>query len=66
MPAFVTHGDRRREDRAVRTPPKTVPRKIVESLLVVAAGVGLMAFGTYGSFTDASTPFPPVPVSSGR
>lgn len=50
----------------MRTLPKTVPRKILESVLVVAVGVGLMALGTYGSFTDAHTPFPPVPVSDGR
>ncbi len=50
----------------MRPLPKTVPRKIVESVLVVAAGLGLMAIGTYGSFTDASTPFPPAPVSDGR
>ena len=45
---------------------KRVPRKILESVVVVAAGVGLMAFGTYGSFTDVHTPFPPVSVSDGR
>jgi hypothetical protein len=50
----------------VRTPPKTVSRKILESVVVVAAGVGLMAFGTYGSFTDVHTPLPPVSVSDGR
>ena len=44
-------------------PPKTVPRKILESVVVIAAGVGLMAFGTFGAFTDAHTPFPPTSVS---
>jgi hypothetical protein len=50
----------------VPTPRKTLRRKICESVLVVTAGLGLMAFGTYGSFTDQHTPFPPVPVSDGR
>jgi hypothetical protein len=45
-------------------PPKTFPRKIAESVVVVAAGLGLMALGTFGSFTDATTPFPPVPVTA--
>ena len=44
-------------------PPKTLPRKIVESVVVVAAGVGLMAFGTFGAFTDTTTPFPPAAVA---
>ena len=44
-------------------PSKTVARKIVESAVVIAAGVGLMAFGTFGTFTDASTPFPPSSVT---
>ena len=39
--------------------PKTSTRKIVESVLVVAASSGLMAFGTFGTFTDPNTPFPP-------
>jgi len=39
--------------------PKTLVRKIVESVVVVAAGLGLMAFGTFGTFEDDSTPFPP-------
>ena len=43
---------------------KSVPRKIAESVVVIAAGLGLMALGTFGSFTDAHTPFPPAPVSS--
>jgi len=46
--------------------PKTFTRKIVESVVVVAAGAGLMAFGTFGAFTDPTTPFPPAPVSAGR
>ena len=45
-------------------PPKSLTRKVVESVVVVAAGLGLMALGTFGSFTDAHTPFPPVPVSA--
>jgi hypothetical protein len=48
------------------TPSKTFTRKIVESVVVVAAGVGLMAFGTFGAFTDPTTPFPPAPVGVGR
>ena len=47
-------------------PSKTFTRKIVESVVVVAAGLGLMALGTFGSFTDAHTPFPPTPVSTSR
>jgi hypothetical protein len=47
-------------------PSKTFTRKIVESVVVVAAGLGLMALGTFGSFTDAHTPFPPVPVAGAR
>ena len=47
-------------------PPKTVPRKIAESVVVIAAGVGLMAFGTFGAFTDQHTPFPPVSVAGAR
>ena len=46
--------------------PKTFTRKIVESVVVLAVGLGLMAFGTFGSFTDAHTPFPPVPVAGSR
>jgi hypothetical protein len=42
---------------------KTLARKVVESVVVVAAGLGLMALGTFGSFTDPHTPFPPVPVA---
>lgn len=38
--------------------PKSFARKVVESVVVVAAGLGLMAFGTFGSFTDAHTPAP--------
>jgi len=41
----------------VRT--KTFTRKIVESVVVVAAGLGLMALGTFGTFSDPHTPFPP-------
>jgi hypothetical protein len=48
------------------TPPKTFTRKMVESVLVVAGGVGLMAFGTFGAFTDPTTPFPPVPSAESR
>jgi hypothetical protein len=33
---------------------------------VVAAGLGLMAFGTLGAFSDAHTPFPPTSVADGR
>jgi hypothetical protein len=47
-------------------PSKTFHRKVAESVVVVAAGLGLMAFGTFGSFTDAHTPFPPTTVSDGR
>ena len=47
-------------------PRKTFTRKIVESVVVVAAGVGLMALGTFGSFTDPHTPFPSAPVSAPR
>ena len=47
-------------------PPKTLTRKVVESVVVVAAGLGLMALGTFGSFSDAHTPFPPAPVSVHR
>jgi hypothetical protein len=43
-------------------PPKTFTRKMVESAVVVAAGLGLMALGTFGTFTDAHTPVPPAPV----
>jgi hypothetical protein len=39
---------------------------MVESVAVVCAGVGLMAFGTFGAFTDPTTPFPPSPASAGR
>jgi hypothetical protein len=46
------------------TPSKTLPRKIVESVVVVAAGVGLMAFGTFGTFEDETTPLPPVSVTN--
>lgn len=44
--------------------PKSFPRKVAESVVVVAAGLGLMALGTFGSFTDAHTPFPPAPASA--
>jgi hypothetical protein len=47
-------------------PRKTFTRKIVESVAVVSAALGLMAFGTFGAFTDPTTPFPPPPVSDGR
>jgi len=47
-------------------PPKTFTRKIVESVLVVSAGVGLMAFGTFGAFTDPTTPFPPARSAESR
>jgi hypothetical protein len=43
-------------------PPKTFTRKMLESVVVVAAGLGLMALGTFGSYTDAHTPVPPAPV----
>jgi hypothetical protein len=45
-------------------PRKTFTRKIVESVIVVAAGLGLMALGTFGSFTDPHTPFPRAPGSA--
>ena len=45
-------------------PPKSLTRKLVESVVVVAAGLGLMALGTFGSFTDAHTPFPPAPATA--
>lgn len=44
-------------------PSTSILRKIVESVLVVAAGVGLMAFGTFGAFEDDATPFPPASVA---
>ena len=47
-------------------PRKTFTRKLVESVVVVAAGLGLMAVGTFGSFTDAHTPFPAASLSGGR
>jgi hypothetical protein len=47
-------------------PPKTVSRKILESVVVIGAGLGLMAFGTFATFTDATTPLPTVSVSDGR
>jgi hypothetical protein len=50
----------------VPTPRKTFTRKVVESIAVVAVGVGLMAFGTFGAFTDPTTPFPPLPVADGH
>jgi hypothetical protein len=43
---------------------KTFTRKVVESVVVVAAGVGLMALGTFGCFSDPHTPFPPASVSA--
>ena len=46
--------------------PRSVPRKILESVVVIAGGLGLMALGTFGTFTDAHTPFPPTSVSDGR
>jgi hypothetical protein len=46
----------------VRT--KTFTRKVVESVVVVAAGLGLMALGTFGSFSDPNTPFPPASAST--
>jgi hypothetical protein len=48
------------------TPSKSFTRKIVESIVVVAAGVGLMAFGTIGAFTDGTTPFPAPSVTAGH
>jgi hypothetical protein len=45
---------------------KTFTRKVLESIVVVAAGAGLMAFSTFGSFADPSTPFPPAPVDGVR
>jgi hypothetical protein len=44
-------------------PTKSLLRKIAESVLVVAAGIGLMAFGTFGAFEDDTTPFPPASVA---
>ncbi len=37
-------------------PGKSLLRKIAESVVVVAAAAGLMAFGTWGTFEDPSTP----------
>jgi hypothetical protein len=39
---------------------------MLESIVVVAAGAGLMAFGTFGAFTDPTTPFPPAPAGTGH
>jgi hypothetical protein len=50
----------------VPTPPKTFPRKVVESVVVVCAGAALMALGTFGSFTDPATPFPAPSVTDSR
>jgi hypothetical protein len=47
-------------------PRKTSTRKVVESIVVVAVGLGLMALGTFGSFTDPHTPFPSGTASPGR
>jgi hypothetical protein len=47
-------------------PPKTFTRKVVESVVVVSAGLGLMAFGTFGTFSDAYTPVPPLPTAAIR
>jgi hypothetical protein len=44
-------------------PRRSFTRKVVESVVVVAAGLGLMALGTFGSFTDPHTPFPPTSVA---
>jgi hypothetical protein len=65
---MVTRCHRDRQDRLVPQPKpsKTFTRKMVESVVVVAAGAGLLAFGTFGAFTDPTTPFPPVPVSAGH
>ena len=41
-------------------------RKVAESLVVVAAAVGLMAFGTFGRFEDGGTPFPHASLSGSR
>ncbi len=46
--------------------PKTFPRKVVESVVVVCAGAALMALGTFGSFTDPTTPFPAPSVADSR
>ncbi len=35
----------------------TFPRKILASLAVVAAGTGLMVFGTVGAFDDTHAAF---------
>ena len=43
-------------------PPRSFARKVAQSVVVVAAGLGLMALGTFGSFTDPHTPFPPTSV----
>jgi hypothetical protein len=48
------------------SPSKTFTRKMLESIVVVAAGAGLMAFGTFGAFTDPTTPFPPAPAGTGH
>jgi hypothetical protein len=44
--------------------PKSVSRKLLESAVVIAAGIGLMALGTFGTFTDEHTPFPPTSVTT--
>jgi hypothetical protein len=47
-------------------PPKSLARKIVESVVVGGAGVALMALGTFGAFTDATPRFPPAAAGDGH
>jgi hypothetical protein len=37
---------------------RELARKILASVVTVAAGVGLMAFGTFGAFEDGHDQFP--------
>jgi hypothetical protein len=45
---------------------KSVWRKVAESLAMVAAAVGLMAFGTFGTFEDGDSTFPHTSVGHTR
>ena len=51
-----------RPARAQRAPGSAGARnlagKVAQSLVTVAAGVGLMAFGTFGAFGDGDDEFP--------
>lgn len=37
----------------------TTTRKLLASMATIAAAVGLMAFGTFGTFEDSHDYFPP-------